>query len=310
MNRRSYEMGSRMCHWFRLAVLPLFVLSLQAAGENGLADLTADRAAVERIYFEHRIGHQGTFEQSMPPVLLESLVQADLNKETVLKQVYGVVVTDEMVAAEARRINSTTRAPDVLAEIKAALGNAPARFNRTMARPLVVDRLLRERFENDDSLHVAEREQMGKIRARLLAAKKSGAVTGRLVGLLEEGRSNEVVKSTWLLSPRPVQKDVDGPTQAEVQKQFGPSARILSSPHDPTGQRQLYIEDISADLRQVLLAQLQKAGDISAVIEVQSGFLLYLARERTGTELDLACLAVRKRDFDGWVREQCAKLKQ
>src|SRR5216684_4210992 len=44
--------------------------------------------------------------------------------------------------AEAERINATTRAPEVLAELKAALGNDPARFARTVARPIVVERTL------------------------------------------------------------------------------------------------------------------------------------------------------------------------
>lgn len=65
-----------------------------------------------------------------------------------------------------------------------------------------------------------------------------------------------------------------------------------------------------ADLRHILLVQLGEAGDVSAVIEVEGGFLLYLARARTATELDIACLTLGKRDFDGWLQEQCGKLKQ
>jgi len=198
-----------------------------------------------------------------------------------------------------------------LAELKAALGNDPDRFAWTVARPLVVDRLLRQRFEEDESLHAGERKEMEDLRAQLLAARKSGADVGQLLGLMEEGRSNEVVESTWLLSPRPApEKPVAGPDQAEVREQFGPDARVLSPADNPAGNGKLYIEDMAPDLRRVLLLQLAKAGDVSAVIEVPSGYLLYLARGRTDARLDIACLAMRKRDFDGWLQGQCDKLKE
>ena len=46
-----------------------------------------------------------------------------------------------------------------LVEIKAALGNDTNRFARTMARPLLVERLLRDKFDNDDSLHATQRRE-------------------------------------------------------------------------------------------------------------------------------------------------------
>ena len=82
-------------------------------------------------------------------------------KEEVLKRVYGVQITPAQVAAEAQRINATTRAPDVLAELKTALGNDPERFARTVVKPILVERELRQRFDNDDHLHALE------VRARL-----------------------------------------------------------------------------------------------------------------------------------------------
>src|SRR6185295_9023585 len=100
------------------------------------ADLRDDRAAIERVYYQHRLGEKPPFEQVLPPATLENLVQQDLRKEAALQKNYGVEVTPARLDAEVQRINITTRAPDVLAEIKAALGNDPARFARAMARPI------------------------------------------------------------------------------------------------------------------------------------------------------------------------------
>ena len=76
-------------------------------------------------------------------------------KEAVLRKVYGVAITPALLDAEVQRINTTTRAPDMLAEIKAALGNDPAKFAQAFAKPFLVERLLREKFDNDEALHAA-----------------------------------------------------------------------------------------------------------------------------------------------------------
>jgi benzoyl-CoA reductase/2-hydroxyglutaryl-CoA dehydratase subunit BcrC/BadD/HgdB len=72
-------------------------------------------------------------------------VELNLKKEAVLEKVYGVEITSEAVDTEVARINRSTRAPEMLAELKSALGGDPARFANSMARPIVVERELRRR---------------------------------------------------------------------------------------------------------------------------------------------------------------------
>jgi hypothetical protein len=154
----------------------VFVLILAApawAPEPDLAALCADRTAVERVYYNHRTGTKPPFEETLPAEALRRLVQTDLAKEAALKNVYGLEVTAAMLAAEVQRINTTTRAPEILAELKAALGNDTDRFARTIAKPIVVERLLHNRFENDDKLHASQRREAEKVRAQLLAARSS-----------------------------------------------------------------------------------------------------------------------------------------
>src|ERR1700690_3414245 len=104
----------------------------------------------------------------MPRVLIERLVQEDQRKEAALKKFYGIEVTPAMLDAEVQRINATTRAPEVLAELKAALGNDTNRFARTVARPIVVERRLREKFDNDDALHAPQRREAERVREQIL----------------------------------------------------------------------------------------------------------------------------------------------
>ena len=107
----------------------------------------------------------------MLPRQIEQLVQIDLHKEGVLRAIYQVEITPAMVDAEVARIDSTTRAPAVLAEIRAALGDDPARIARSMARQSVVERSLRARFDNGGKLHAPQRKAMDVLRTEMLVAK-------------------------------------------------------------------------------------------------------------------------------------------
>lgn len=276
-----------------------------AAGLD-LAPLSVDRAAIERVYHEHRTGTKPPFEEAMPPALLARLVREDAKKEAVLARTYGVTITDPMVAAEVERINTTTRAPEMLAEIKAALGNDPARFARAMARPIVVERLLHDKFQNDDALHAPQRRQAEQARDALLAARKDGAGFDQMLPLLRKNPAGEVNNVTWQFDARPEEKP-GAPTAAEseIRKRFGPNAQILSTPGTAVGSEQKhYFEDLPGELQNVLKAQLRQAGDVSAVIEMPTGFLLFLTTEKSETTLGAASLSLPKRSYEEWLAQQ------
>jgi len=287
---------------YEAVVITALILALLMVDVKGadLAKLIADRAAVEKVYYSHRLGTKPSFEETLPPALLERLVKLDLKKETALKKIYGVEITPAVVDAEVQRINSTTRAPDVLAELKLALGNDPIRFAETVARPIVVERELRRRFENDDTLHAAERRQVEQIRGELLAAKSSTATPPKL---LENLRSHQlpVQDVEWLLTPRPA--EAQKPDDLEIKKKFGQNAQILSAP-ETTGDQKFYFDDLEPQLRNVLKAQLRDAGDVSAVIETPNSFLLYLLREKKADRLEVSSLTVPKRGYETWLEAQ------
>src|SRR5882672_3953983 len=155
--------------------LLLALLGVAAGRNDDFGARCADREAIERIYYNHRLGQKPPFEQTLPPATLENLVRLDLRKEAVLKKNYGVEITPAMLNTEVQRINSTTHAPETLAEIKPALDNDSDRFANVFAKPIIVERLLREKFDNDDTLHAPQRRQFEKTRDDLLAARTKGA---------------------------------------------------------------------------------------------------------------------------------------
>ena len=275
-----------------------------AARAADFATLCGDRAAIERIYYEHRLGTKPPFDEAMPPSLVEKLIRDDLHKEAVLKKVYGIEITQAMLAAEVQRINATTRAPDVLDELKAALGNDTNRFAQTVARPIVVERILRDKFENDDVLHASQRDQAESIRTELLTAKTNVAGPDQLLTLFKRLGSHQVAETTWQLGISPEERQIDSRALVEAQKQFGTNAQVLSTPHEEAGEPKFYFDDLPPELQQVLRAQLRQPGDVSAVIETPGGFLLYLCKEKTATTLSVATLSIPKRSFERWLAEQ------
>ena len=299
------------------ALLLLLSFPCGLAAGIDFAPLCADRAAIERVYHEHRTGTKPPFEEAMPPALLERLVREDAKKEAVLARAYGVKITGEMVAAEVERINTTTRAPEMLAEIKAALGHDAARFARAMARPFVVERALRARFENDDALHAPQRRAAESVRGQMLATKEGG-FDARLAALKQckDGEVQEQVK--WEVTPRPADDAAPSPpatlgaTQGKASsgtyriEATAQVAQVLSSPEKTRDEkeRKFYFEDLPGDLQNVLRVQLLKSGDVSAVIESPRAFQVYLARERTAAALSVAVLTIPKRSYEDWLAQQ------
>lgn len=272
------------------------VIPARAAVDDALAALCADRAAVERVYYRHRLGEKPPFEQVSPPSLLERLVKEDLHKAAVLERVYHAQITPEQLEAEVRRINSTTRAPETLAELKAALGNEPARFARTVVKPMLVDRLLRQNYENDDALHAPQRREAEAVRAELLAAKRTGANSDTLVAVLKKARTGAVTETTWQLraaAPEPAQAN-------PLEVKHRPNAQVLLG----NTEQKLYFADLPGPLQQVLGAQLRRAGDVSAVIEMPGGFLVYVATEKTAEHLRVATLSIAKQTYEQWLQQQ------
>jgi hypothetical protein len=287
--------------------LLLFLALCSVALAGDLSRLGADRAAIERVYYNHRLGDKPPFEQTMPPARLEELVRQDQHKEAVLKQAYGVEISAAQLTAEVNRINTTTQAPAMLAEIKAALGDDPARFAETLAKPILVERELRQRFENDDALHASRRQTVEKVRAQLLAARHDGAAVTNLIALLRLAHSNEVSETTWQLGARPAETNAPDADLLEAQKRFGPNAQILSSRHPEGKDQKFYFADLPGELQNVLRVQLRQPGDVSAVIETPGGFLLYVAKEKTEVVLSVAGLSLPKRSYEQWLEEPTAK---
>ena len=278
--------------------------ALAAIHADELPRLIADRTAVERVYYAHRQGTKPTFEEIFPPEFVKAQVRQELKKESVLKARYGNEITLGMIEAEVQRINSSSRSPEVLNELKLALDNDPARFAQTVVKPLLVDRFLRERFENDDKLHAPQRRGVDIIRERLLASRKKEPASDELLQIFKQSSGDQVLEVTWLLGARPSETslaDVRKPMEASDGSRS--AQKILPQPNGG-GEEEFHFEDLPPRLQEVLRAQLVKTGDISATIEMPNRFNLYLLLEKTPQSIRVAVLTMPKQSYEQWLAKQ------
>lgn len=270
-----------------------------------------DRTAVERIYYAHRLRTDQPFEQAVPRALIERLVRQDLLKQTALRAVYGVTVTDAQLQAETERINISTRAPEMLAEIKNALGNDSARFADAVVRPIVVERLLRNCFDNDDKLHAPQRQEAERVRQSALAAAGEGIE--KQAAAFSADKAGTTSQITWQLTPPSAEEKSSEPADTPPRmvtksNAYSIESEALVAPALETpGSKQdwkLSFDDLAPELRNVLQAQLQRPGNVSAVIETPSGFLVFLVKERTADALSAVSFSLPKRSYETWLAEQ------
>jgi hypothetical protein len=300
-----------------IALILVLLLGVTFVGASEAPSTVADRAAVERVYYNHRLGNKPPFEEVLPAKTIERMVRGEAKKEAALKRIYGVEIRAAQVAEEVKRMNSTTRAPETLAEIKAALGEDDERFARTVARPIVVERELRAHFENDDKVHAPQRRLAESAREAALAARKGG-IEDQVVAL-RNAKAGTVNDIAWQRAPRPAASDSPAPglqapglptTVKAGSASYGIEAsaqvaQALAAPPMPGKEAEKhYFDDMPVELQRVIRAQLTKPGDVSAVIETASAFLVFITRETNAETLRAASLSIPKRSYETWLAEQ------
>ena len=139
-----------------------------------LEDRVKAQAAVERVYYTHQIGATKPLEEALPHAVLVAKVEKYLKQSVLLEQRWKTPVTDEMLQRELERMAAGSRLPERLTELYAALGNDPFLIKECLARPALVDRLSRNFFAYDETIHGEARAQAEEIR-RQFAGGCAGA---------------------------------------------------------------------------------------------------------------------------------------
>ncbi len=147
------------------AFLPAAVVLVLAAGAPAIAsrpsfeDRVAAQRAIEEVYWRHRIwpAQNPSPKPPLSAVLSDEAIRAkvedSLKRSTALEEFWHRPVTGEQLQAELDRMARTTCDPAMLRELHEALGNDPDLIAEALARPTLVDRLIRDRYAYDARVH-------------------------------------------------------------------------------------------------------------------------------------------------------------
>ncbi|MEX1309108.1 MAG: hypothetical protein AB1Z65_01690, partial [Candidatus Sulfomarinibacteraceae bacterium] len=208
-------------------------------------------------------------------------VEKSLLYESVLRELWGDVLTPGSIQAEMDRIATETLHPDLLRDVFRALDNDGSLIAECFVRPRLAERLVRERYENDPEIHAATRR-----------AAESLLVSGRSSDELE---SAGAVVSELIWRARGVESGSTATT--------GPAAHeLLVSP-----------SEFSA-----LVGRIEKAfGSLdtlshtgfSGPAETDSGFVAISVRDYSEHILWVSSAVWPKRPFDLWFDEQRSRFR-
>ena len=120
-----------------------FALAVDRPRDLTFAERVEAQAAIERVSYAHQIGATVPFEKAVPRRVLEKKVETSLRESLLLERRWHEPVTAEALRRETERILSRTQAPERLREVFAALGDDPILIQECLARPALVDRLVR-----------------------------------------------------------------------------------------------------------------------------------------------------------------------
>jgi len=224
--------------------------------------------AIERVYYRHQLGTTKPFEQAVPRAVIETKVRTYLKETSALERLWSTPVTGEMLDRELRRMVGGTRMPDRLRELYAALGNDPVLILECLARPSLVNRLSRNFFDYDGTIHGRARAEAESIRTRL--------ASGELRTTQADARRT-VVDLTRDPSPEP------SGSRLQVRPDRAASLRVASQNFD-----------------RAAFELPRMPGEVGAVIEGRDCYSISVLLERDTGHLRAATYKIEKRTWEDW----------
>jgi hypothetical protein len=123
--------------------------------------------AVEEVYWRHRIWPKDNpnpkppLDAAISQAALEKKVQDYLRDSQALGDYSHQPITAEQLQAEMDRMAQDTKQPEVLRELFKALGNDPLVIAECLARPVLTERLLGNKYERVDRGAPGQRAEVG-----------------------------------------------------------------------------------------------------------------------------------------------------
>ena len=260
-----------------LAAFPLlFLLFLQpsSAGTSlSLEERIQAQRVIDRLRFRHQVGATNSFDEAVPHSISEGKVLASLKESVALETYWGTPITEAALRQEMERIEARTLDPARLRELYAALGNDEQLILEIVARPSLVERLMRNFYAYDERIHAEARREARELEAGL----RSGAIDPRsqspwrsVVTL----NSNEDSSAESISSPAPE-------SPSKVSELRAPEGDVFASAH----------------------FQKLQPGTISPLEEKRDSFVMQTVLPSESGSTRVVSYTVSKRSWESWWRE-------
>ena len=134
------------------------------------------QAAIERVYAVHRSA--GTPPRAVHDAVIRAKAEDAVLESAALERMWGTAITGPQLQAELDRMAAHSQAPDVLAELWAAVGGDARRAAECLARPLLADRLIQTAYGFDERIHGALGARVRRELAAIATAQDLKASSG------------------------------------------------------------------------------------------------------------------------------------
>jgi len=275
-----YPSAGLLSRFTRLVLVALALCACSTRPEVtslvGETAITAEDIAYRQAVMAVRSG------QEFPPHLaLLQIIQESLMAE--IGQAYDIVVSKDMLAAEAARVQADSRDPKTLARIQAIFGDDEAAYHRLVLQPILINQLLHARFSLG---HDIQAKPLARAQALLTAARAAPASLPALAKEfggeyrqleIVEGRIRHGDDPGEAIAPELAQPDVEWP---DYDREF--------------------IEQIVAK---------GQIGELHPkVVEDRYSFMLVRLLSREGDHALLESVVIAKLDFVSWFQAQSQRV--
>lgn len=278
----------------RLLLLALVLCACQPRPEViarvGEADITAEDLAYRQALMVARSGEEFPAHLALIQLIEEALMVA-------VGQAHDVVVTGEMLAEEATRVEATSRDPEMLALIRALFGDDEAAYHRLVLRPLLVNQLLHARFSLGHDIQV---EPLARAQQLLVAALTDPASLPALAPEFGgEYRQLEIVAGRIRYADEPFDDTQDEPFD-DTQGNEGWGGKEGEGLPGELAQYDLEWSDYDQEFVEQVVAGLATGELHPRVVEDRHSFMVVRLLGREGEDVLLESVAIPKLAFDPW----------
>jgi hypothetical protein len=252
--------------------------SPEVVAQVGEITITSQEVAYRQAVMAVRSG-----EQPLAHIALFQLLEEALMAE--VGEAHDVVVNEEMLAAEAARVEADSKDPQTLARIRGVFGEDEAAYRRLVLAPTLVNQMLHARFSLD---HAIQAEPLARAKQLLSAAQ---ADPQSLSTLGEEFGGN--YRQLQVEDGRILQGDqVEDELPSEL------------------SQYDLALPDYDREFVEQVVAGLEVGGLHPKVVEDRYSFMvvrLVSLEDESGDAL-LESVVIAKLTFDPWFQTQSQKV--